>query len=75
MDESLDAISKILALGGNGAAVAALLLAWKIMQRFETIMERNTRELRAMREAIIAGNPDTIESFREHDAREFDRKV
>jgi hypothetical protein len=71
----VDLLEKILALGGNGAAVAGVFLAWKIFQRFERIMDRHTKGLQAIREAIIASNPDTIEVFAQHDRKQNEKDL
>lgn len=63
--QELEALQKILAMGGNGAAVVAVYLGWKIYRRFESRIDRNTEAVQRVERAIIEKVPATAGIFRE----------
>lgn len=64
MDE-LDAFSKLLAMGGNGAAIAAVWLGWKVFIRFEKAVNKNTEAIQRVEFVIVEKIPAAGAIFRQ----------
>lgn len=75
MSPELETLSKLIALGGNGAAIAGVYLLVKLFQRFEAIMERQARVIGALRDAYIATSPAAARVLNDFDRSENDRRL
>lgn len=63
--EGLEVIQKLLAMGGNGAAIAAVWLGWRIYLRFEGRIDRNTEAIQRVETVIVEKVPAAGAMFRE----------
>lgn len=63
--DSLDALQKLLAMGGNGAAIAAVWLGWRIFLRFERVVNRNTESIQRVEMVITEKIPAAGAIFRQ----------